>query len=212
MKYTGIEDNKNYLGRKVVINLFDDILGLAAKVNFQFYNGIPVARTWTTIENKGSEEIGIEYISSFALTGFDKGGLAKREDKISVSIPRNEWFGEAMWREFSLDELGIFSVIGNSTRRLLVSNTGNWSTCQYVPLGFIKNKETGEGLLWQIEHNGSWNYEISSMAEMLYLQISGPSEAENHWWKKLQPNESFTTVPVSVAVSKADLEIGTNNY
>lgn len=41
---------------------------------------------------------------------------------------------------------------------------------------------------------------------MLYLQISGPSEAENHWWKKLQPNESFTTVPVSVAVSKADLE------
>lgn len=63
MKYTGIEDNKNYLGRKVVINLFDDILGLAAKVNFQFYNGIPVARTWTTIENKGSEEIGIEYIS-----------------------------------------------------------------------------------------------------------------------------------------------------
>ena len=31
-----------------------------------------------------------------------------------------------------------------------------------------------------------------------YLQLSGPTETEAHWWKNLQPGETFTTVPVSV--------------
>ena len=206
MRFQELSDIKEKQGRKITITLLDEITNVYAYVNFQFYENIPVVKTWTRLENQGEEAVGIEYVSSLSITGFDKGGLSKREDKISVAIPRNEWYGEAMWREFTLEELGIFDVIDNSTRRMLVSNTGNWSTCQYAPLGFLKNKETGEGLLWQIEHNGSWNYEISSIKDMLYLKISGPNESENHWWKKLNPKDNFDTVAVSAAVSKGELE------
>lgn len=31
-----------------------------------------------------------------------------------------------------------------------------------------------------------------------YIQLSGPTETESHWWKNLQPGETFTTVPVCV--------------
>ncbi|MDQ0058975.1 hypothetical protein J2T14_001139 [Paenibacillus harenae] len=29
-----------------------------------------------------------------------------------------------------------------------------------IPMGFLELEETGEGLFWQIEHNGSWHCEI----------------------------------------------------
>ncbi|NSA08016.1 hypothetical protein DZE46_002767 [Clostridium beijerinckii] len=60
---------------------------------------------------------------------------------MKIYIPHNEWCGEGMWEKYSLKDVGIFHVEDESTNRLLVSNTGNWSTCQYAPLGFIENTE-----------------------------------------------------------------------
>lgn len=195
-------------GRRITINLVDKITKIEVKVIFQFYNGLQIVRTWSILENKGERSVGIEYISSFALTGIDRGGVLDREDKMKIYIPHNEWCGEGMWEKYSLKDVGIFHVEDESTNRLLVSNTGNWSTCQYAPLGFIENTEISNGYIWQIEHNGSWNWEISDIMHMLYLKLSGPSEAENHFWKELKPNESFETVQVAVTSISGGLQAG----
>ncbi len=49
------------------------------------------------------------------------------------------------------------------------------------------SKHTGSALVWQIKHNGSWHWEISDIRDLLYVQLSGPTEAEHQWWKELQP-------------------------
>lgn len=66
-------------------------------------------------------------------------------------------------------------------------------------MGIIEN--TNESIFWQIEHNGSWNFEISDIKNVNYLKLSGPSEQENGWWKNLKPKECFKTVAASIAFS-----------
>lgn len=208
MIYKGYTDERTPEGRKISIHLLDEITKVAAQVIFQFYDGLPVVRTWSVLTNKGRESAGLEYISSFSLTGIDRGGVSERDSKMKIHIPRNEWCGEAMWKEFSLEDAGIFHVEEESTNRMLISNTGNWSTCQYAPCGFVENEEISNGLMWQIENNGSWNMEISDSMNMLYLKLSGPSEAENHFWKELRPGESFESVKTAVASVGGGLQSG----
>lgn len=204
LSYKEHRDYDNNLGRKLEIVMVSDELEVVS--NFQFYNGISITRCWTEVTNIGQTAKGIEYITSFALTGISKEGLLSWEDKSKIMIPHNTWNGECQWREYSPRELGLSKVNEFSVKRINYGNTGTWSTSEYLPMGCYKNIECNTNLFWQIEHNGSWNVEISDMAGELYLQLSGPTENENHWWKNLKPGEKFKTVPVAVGCVCGNLE------
>jgi alpha-galactosidase len=198
LKLSDWKDGRNSAGRKLEIAQIDERTKLRVVSHFQFYDGIPAARTWTEVVNEGESEVGLEYVSSFALTGIDKEGLSTRDDKIRLHVPHNTWFGEAQWRSYTLPELGLNRLFEFSMKRLSFSSTGTWSSSQYAPAGMVENTETGATLFWQIEHHGSWQYEISDIAHLLYLHLSGPTEQEHQWWKRLEPGESFVSVPAAV--------------
>ena len=170
--------------------------------HYQFYDGIAVVRAWTTLYNGGKEDLGIEYVSSFAITGIEKEGIRLPEDKLELWIPHNGWQKELHWNRYRLDELGMSSTQPEAIRRtsktIGINNAGNWSTKEYIPMGYLYNEEAGSALYWQIEHNGSWYWEIADQDGHLYLKLSGPTEHQSHWWKNLTPGESFESVPVSV--------------
>ena len=67
-------------------------------------------------------------------------------------------------------------------------------------MGAVQNTETATTLLWQIESNGSWQWEISDIDNAMYLKLSGPTEQENSWYKELRKNETFESVPVCIAI------------
>jgi alpha-galactosidase len=198
LKLLNWTDARTSVGRRLMFEMTDDAIGVCTKSYFQFYDGIPVVRVWSEVENRGSAPVGLEYVSTFALTGLDKEGLGIREEKMRLHIPHNTWYGEAQWQAYSLPELGLHTVNEFSMKRLSYGSTGTWSTSQYAPMGVLENSETGTSLVWQIEHNGSWHWEISDIRDLLYVQVSGPTEAEHQWWKELKPGESFLTVPAAV--------------
>ena len=49
-------------------------------------------------------------------------------------------------------------------------------------MGCLINEKDKSSLMWQIESNTGWNWEIGDLKDVLYLRLSGPSEQENHWW------------------------------
>ncbi|MDM5327680.1 glycoside hydrolase family 36 protein [Neobacillus sp. CF12] len=206
LKFQSLNDTTNSFGRKLVFELLDEETNVGVFSNIQFYNGIPIVRSWTEIVHKGEEPVGIEYVSSFAYTGIDKEGLTNREAKMRLHIPHNTWYGEAQWKKYTLPDLGLYTVNEFSMKRLSYSSTGTWSTSEYAPTGFIENLETGSGLIWQIEHHGSWHWEISDIADSLYLQLSGPTENESQWWKELKPGQKFVSVPVAVGAINGGFE------
>lgn len=58
---------------------------------------------------------------------------------------------------------------------------------------------TDGGILWEIEHNGTWRCELSDQTKNLYLSLAGPFE-ESGWHITLIPGESYTTPAVSISL------------
>ena len=198
LKYKDHKITENQFGKKLEITLCDEFKTVCA--HFQFYNGILGFRTWTTVTNTGAAPFGIEYISSFSYTGLDLGKADAAED-LSILIPHNAWCREANWHSYTLSELGLSQLNNFSSKRILVSNTGTWSSKEYLPLAALQDSKSDNAMMWQIEHNGSWAWEIADIdKKSLYLKVSGPNDQEHDWYKVIHPNESFESVKVGVAL------------
>ncbi len=199
LKYINHSYYKNEFGNKLEFILKNDKINVV--INYQFYNDISVVKSWTDVYNISKETVGLEYVSTFAFTGLcDNTDGKTANEKLEIYIPHNSWVRELNWKKYSLSQLGFERISHFSTKRINITNTGSWSSKEYLPMGAIKNKVENCMHMWQIEHNGSWQWEISDIKDLMYLRISGPNEAENHWYKELQPNEHFESVPAAIAI------------
>ncbi len=210
MKYKDLKDTNNAVGRKLEITCYDEETGLETVSHMQFYSGTSVVRTWTDVNNCGIEKWTIEYVSSFSVTGIEKEGLLSQDEKMRIGICHNSWQRELQWQFYSLEQVGLGlsqpADFQHSSKVLGVTNVGNWSAKEYIPMGYLENTETASAMMWQIEHNGSWHWEISDREGHLYLQLSGPSEIESHWSKELEPGESFRSVYCGVCAVKGGFD------
>lgn len=199
LEYKDHRDFRNHEGRKLEIELEKD--GLIVISHIQFYDNVSVVRSWTELINKSEFAKGIEYVSSFALSGIEKEGLRCWSETSWLHVPHNTWYGEMQWRKYSLPDLGLSPVNNVTLKRIAYNSAGTWSSSEILPMGCFENLESESALIWQIEHNGSWHWELGEQAEHLYIQLSGPTENESHWWKELKPGESFSSVTAAVGVS-----------
>ena len=205
MKYNGLKDERNELGRKIEIITYDEASEVYVTTHMQFYNQISIVRFWNEVTNKGKNPQTLEYISSFNYTGIEKEGLLPRDEKIRIHVPHHSWQREMNWQTYTLPEVGLEQVQPTieqrSSNALEVTNVGNWSSKKYLPMGYLENTEVGSSLFWQIEHNGSWHWEIGDQNGHFYLNICGPDELNAHWFKELGMGDTFTSVPVAVGVT-----------
>ncbi len=209
LKYVSMEDTRNTIGRCLVITQKDDITGAFVVTQWQFYEGLDIIRMQNTVTNQSDMVQTLEYISSFYYSGIEKEGSLSSDDKMEIRIPRNGWQKELNWHKYCFADVGLgqtqTSVYQRTSTTCEVTNTGNWSTKEYLPIGYIANTEADTALFWQIEHNGSWHWEIGDQNRHFYVGVSGPTEVQSHWFKNLAPGESFTTVPVAVGVAENDI-------
>ncbi len=192
LKYVSHQDVRTPQGRKLMITqAFED---LVVTSYLQMYDNIRALRSWTVVRNNGPKPYVLEHVSSFALTGIDQPGVPWQQNVLA--IPANSWCAEAQWRKRSLAEWGMESVVRTPIQRVRRLSTGAWTSKEFLPMGCL---ETASGAIaWQIEHNGSWQWEMSGNEGRLTLELSGPSWQENHWRNVLEPGESFTSVPAAV--------------
>lgn len=178
-------------------------LGLLVTSGFLFFDGIPVVRCRTVVENQSEEDHPLESISSFALTGlFSDSSLPphdflESEDSIEspnlLHIPRNTWREEAQWETKAL-------------KRIRLSSTGSWPASDYLPMGSCENTALGRTYTWQIETAASWCWEAEDREGRLSLRISGPSYQGSGFLQILKPGETFVTVTCAVACVNGGLE------
>lgn len=205
MKYVEHEDVRNETGRLLKFHTYDEETQVQVYSYWQFYDGLSLIRCWHEVRNEGEQIQTLEYISNFNYEGIEKEGILPRDEKLKLWIPHNSWQRELNWKCHTLAELGMEQVqpaeIQRSSNMVRVSNTGNWSAKEYLPMGYLENTEAGTGVFWQIEHNGSWHWEIGDQNGHLYLALGGPNELYSHWFKDLKPGDSFVTVPSAVGVT-----------
>ena len=200
MNYVSHTDARNEKGRFLVIRTKDEITGLASQMVYQFFDNIPIIRCKNILTNEGKEEIGLELVTTFMQSGF----ASEDHEELNVLIPHNSWQEEIQWKETPVNQLGFHNISepGFSSKRIQIRNIGSWSTGEYLPMGCLRNKTTGTMEFWQIEHNGSWNWELQERDHRISLVINGPDEINHHWWKSLKPGETFETVPAAIGCVK----------
>lgn len=206
LKYVSHRISKFEYGRVLEIIQKNDICEV--KSIYKEYKDAKTIQSYTKVKNISNNEFYLEYVSSFVQYGvinFD------RFDKATLSTPSNSWFLECQWKKNTFQNLGVISPSTIKTfKAYKISNTGMWSTKNYLPMGLIQDKKYHQNILFQIEANGSWNYEIGDFTKTITLNLSGPSLQENGWMKKLCPNEEFETVKCAITSSKTEGEVFDN--
>ncbi|MEV0291500.1 MULTISPECIES: glycoside hydrolase family 36 protein [unclassified Kribbella] len=183
------------------LDLTDPDSGLEVKVHYAIADGIPVLHSCAEVSTS-AQPVVLDYVSSLTLSGLGRG--LQWEDELSLWSAANPWSGEFRWRRATLGELGLYDVgmveygQTGSKNRIAMTSTGSWSTSERLPMGILE--QPGRVIGWQVEHNGAWHYELGDRYGAIYLTASGPTAAEHQWSARLEPGESFRTVPAALAI------------
>ncbi|MEV6590097.1 glycoside hydrolase family 36 protein [Streptomyces acidicola] len=208
LRCTGHEEDEDQGVRTLRVRMADDTTGLRVTAVYRLRPGLPVLHTEAHVENEGDSPVTLEYVSSLALSNLARHLPAgeRWEDGLSLWLAANPWSGEFRWSRATLAERGLYDVgmvaygQTGSKNRVAVTSTGSWSSSEYLPMGCLEETTTGRALLWQIEHNGSWHAELGDRFDDIYLTLSGPTDREHQWRRRLAPGDSFRTVPAALAV------------
>jgi len=204
-------------GDELRVDLADPVTGLRAEVFYRVLPGTGTVRCWTRLVNSGQEPIGVESVTSALI------GALPGPGDLTVHWADNDWLAENRWqhaplRDF-LPDLNRNVHGGDPRGAFGRTGSGTWSSGTYLPMGVL----TGASGAWafQIDHNGGWHWQAGECTRRVvqvngglggrhqppgaptgtYLALLGPAEAEHDWRITLAPGDSFTTVPVTVAVS-----------
>ena len=200
--FAGKHEESTSRGKRLVCSHTDSLLGLSVQSVYESFEGVPVVRRYTRVTNQGSSPVGIEFISSAMLHGLADPQNYDRELRIHMAF--NSWMAEGQWHTLRPSEMGFVENERTSWSEARAGSVGSWSTERYLPMAMAENTRLGLIWFWQIEHNGSWYWEISNVsergnhAEDVYAYLGGPDDLHSAAWKNLKPGETYQTVPVAV--------------
>jgi len=185
--------------------------GVRVEQKWESFLGLPVVRCTVSVTNESHENITIDHLASFTYNGFIRFADSDWSERSRIAIPHNTLFGEFQWIESRLPDLGINDVgfterdVHSSKKRVSVTSLGTQPTTEFLPMGALTDRVRGVAMAWQIEHNGSWHWEVGDNRGAIYVTAGGPTDQEHHWRSVLHPGETFESVPVAVAAVVGDL-------
>ncbi|MER7728971.1 alpha-galactosidase [Streptomyces sp. NPDC096323] len=199
--FTGSERTQDGDWRQLRIDLRDEATGLHVQVFLRSAEGVPAVQSRVQVTNTGDTPVTLLGISSYS-AGFHGNPV----DDLDIVYGDSEWLGEGRWTRRPLRSgpvvgLGLAQHGQDGRGRFAAISTGTWSTGQQLPTGGLIDRNTGQAWLWQVEHNGAWRWEAGERLDGAYVALTGPTDLDHQWQHRLASGASFTTVPVSVAVS-----------
>jgi alpha-galactosidase len=94
-------------------------------------------------------------------------GLAASQEydsELRIHVAMNSWMAEGQWHTFRPSEMGFVEKRTNELVRGDGRKRWSWSTERYLPMAIVENVKLGLAWFWQIEHNGSWYWDISNVS------------------------------------------------
>lgn len=182
----------------------DAATGLQIESVFRARAGVAAFRTWTEVRAERGEHV-VDFVSSFATGAFLTDSGAGVDDLV-LTHADNDWAAESRWRTDPLRDIGLARIDREAQHhpprsRAVVQNRGSWSTGEALPIGVLS--AAGYALVWQVEHNGPWLYELGETRRHAYVLCSGPTDQEHQWTAVVRPGQPFVSVPVSVGIASS---------
>lgn len=148
----------------------------------------------TVVKNISVASVVLEEVSAFVLSGF-----ARRDDTDNLKFTRfdQSHHCECQPKTVTFSDEGFSSLGKDGQKRLAFANVGSWSSKEQIPQGIIE-LVNGKAVMFQIESNNNWYYEISDKNDGYYLYLGGANLPFHGWSKALGSCESYVTPTVTV--------------
>lgn len=173
---------------------------ISVKTIFTMLDGANVFSVYTEITNASDAPIVLEDVSAVVIGGIGEQGTAEADGLYFTKFIQSH-HSECQARRDSFEQLGMYNgeKQSPSQKRIAFANVGSWSTKEALPQGIIENEKNNTALMFQIESNASWYYEISDFSNQLYLYLGGANSTFCSWYKPLDINESYTTPRAAIS-------------
>jgi alpha-galactosidase len=233
LRYAGREERAEPAGWHLIrVDLRDPVTGLRAEVFYRILIAQGVLRSWVRLSNDGDTPVTVQSVTSLLCGGITAAprpapaiddGLAD----LDVLWGENDWLAENRWQRRpladALPDLSRHAHGADPRGCFRVTSTGTFSSGMCLPMGAIATRPTGPAMVWQVEHNGGWHWQVGEHTRRegtsqvghgpvvaadraAYVAVLGPTDTEHDWHVTLAPGESFTTVPAAVAVDARGLD------
>lgn len=206
LKFLEEREETTSQGKRLVCTHTDSLLRLRVESFYESFNGLAVVRRYSRVTNEGTSPVGIEFLSSAMLHGLADPQNYDRE--LRIHLPFNSWMAEGQWHNLRPSEMGFVKNERTSWSEAQAGSIGSWSTERHLPMAMAENIRLGLIWFWQIEHNGSWHWEISNVsardnyADDVYAYLGGPDDLHGAAWKNLKPGEAYETIPVAIGCAR----------
>jgi alpha-galactosidase len=208
LRYRSHRESRTAGWTHVSIRLESPDPAIAVDVELSSPIGVAAVRSRTTVTNLSPDSaFNLQSVTSWVSSFGTAADVPVGFDGWSVLRGRSEWLGEGRWSFESLRGIdfpnlsqAITGVANTPRTDLALVSTGTWSTGKHLAVAGLQSAERGLSWLWQIEHNGPWRAEVGENNGDGYFALSGPTDLDHQWSVNLAPGDSFTTVPVEVAI------------
>lgn len=156
------------------------------------------------VRNISSRSIVLEQVSSFCMLGLCR----NTEEELKTTYLyrfHNSWYEECQPRRESLFGRGLSPACFRSMNRVAGCNVGSWSTKEELPQAILEFHD--RCLMFQIESNNSWYWELGENVNAVYLIAGGGNATHTQWSKPLEPGESYSTVKTALVQGKDANEV-----
>lgn len=189
----------------------DPAKGLVVVSVFEAFPGLSAVRTYTRLA--AERRLSVEAVSSLNLTVpvcANGGDL----DRSHVLWGDSAWAVENDWRirrlrDVAVRDRNLTINPGRSSSRFVMHSSSTWSTGLHEPAGIVQvegsePRSCGFSVMWEIEHNGPWEWEIGEDDPGLRVSAFGPEYQDHQWYTRLGEGNDFESVPVSFAIVAGD--------
>ncbi len=185
--------------------------GLLVVSVFEAWPNLSAVRTYTKLSS--AKPLPIEAVSSLNLTVPMRVNCGKVKHS-QIFWGDAAWAVENDWRARPLREVAVRDRNqkinpGQSSSRFAMSSTSTWSTGVHEPAGIVevsgsKHRVRDFSVMWQIEHNGPWEWEVGENDPGLHITAFGPEFQDHQWFTNLGEGNDFESVPVSFVIAGGD--------
>ncbi|MGB6827017.1 MAG: alpha-galactosidase [Terracidiphilus sp.] len=214
LQFSGKREEQIRGGSRLVIVHTDPVLNLKVESFYDAFETTQLIRRWTRVTNVGEKHVGVEFLSSAMLHGL--ADPQQVDDELRIHLAVNSWMAEGQWLNLSPADLGFVQNERTCRSEASAGSVGSWSTEKFLPMAVVENTRRDLAWFWQIEHNGSWHWELSNdsetgnVADDVYAYLGGPDDLHSQAWKDLKPGQAYDTVPVAMGCVRGGFQEAVN--
>lgn len=156
--------------------------------------------TYSTFYNGGEERATLEMLSSFAIKGVPADHVYRMQ---------SFWSAEGKLVIDSVSELQLEPSWNRcATRVEKFGNLGSLPVRKYFPFLVLEDSKTGDFIGVQLYSPSSWQMDLLCRWDETLSMVGGIADREfGHWFKYIEPAESFSTPKAVIATGKSLLEV-----